>query len=83
MYKEQVLNVYEHFKAQGFVHYFNTSGILRHNDITPTWHPNDMGQIKLASHLMQYVQLKFGWQLEGTGSEVEHGTMYWNDEPDY
>jgi lysophospholipase L1-like esterase len=83
MYKEQVLNVYEHFKTQGFVHYFNTTGIMRHNDITPAWHPNDVGQLKLASHLMQYIQLRFGWQFEGTGAEVEHATMYWNDEPNY
>ena len=39
----------------------------------PEWHPNDVGQIKLASHLMQYITMKFGWHLYGTGDEVESG----------
>jgi hypothetical protein len=30
---EDILGVYEHFKPAGFVHYFNTTGIMQHNDI--------------------------------------------------
>ena len=60
-------------QGSGFVHYFNTTGILQHNDIGPLYHPTDVGHIKLASHLMQFVKLKFGWLLEATGPEVQHG----------
>ena len=52
-----------------FVHFFDTTGILQHNDIAPQWHPTDVGQIKVASHLMQYIKLKFGWELMSTGPE--------------
>jgi len=37
------------------------------------WHPTDTGQIKLASHLMQYVSIKFGWPLLAEGAEILHG----------
>jgi hypothetical protein len=30
---EEIQQVYEHYKHTGFVHYFNTTGILQHNDI--------------------------------------------------
>lgn len=63
--------------GEGFVHYFNTTGILEHNDIGPQYHPTDVGHIKLASHLMQYIKLTFGWILEQTGPEVQHETLYW------
>ena len=66
-----------------FVHYFNTTGILQHNDIGPIYHPTDVGAIKLASHLMQYIKLTFGWILEQTGPEVQHETLYWNDQGSY
>ncbi|KAK4550877.1 hypothetical protein LTR36_000457 [Oleoguttula mirabilis] len=73
-----------------FVYYFNTTGILQHNDIGPQYHPTDVGHVKLASHLMQYIKLTFGWILEHTGPEVQHDTLYWyvplakeNDEEDY
>jgi len=56
-------------KASPFVHFFNTTGILQHNDIGPQWHPTDVGQIKVASHLIQYITLKFGWDLYATGPE--------------
>jgi hypothetical protein len=59
------------------VYYFNTTGILQHNDIGPQYHPTDVGQIKLASHLMQYVRLVFGWEFRQTGPEVQHETLYW------
>lgn len=55
----------------------NTTGILQHNDIGPQYHPTDVGHIKLASHLMQYVKLTFRWILEQTGPEVQHDTLYW------
>ncbi|KAI9696144.1 MAG: Histidine biosynthesis bifunctional protein hisB [Bogoriella megaspora] len=60
--------------GSGYVHYFNTTGILQHNDIGPLYHPTDVGHIKIASHLLQYVKLKFGWLLEATGPEVQHRT---------
>ncbi|KAK0373547.1 GDSL-like Lipase/Acylhydrolase [Colletotrichum limetticola] len=66
-----------------FVHFFNTTGILQHNDIAPQWHPTDVGQIKVASHLIQYITLKLGWPLYATGPEVYHETLYWNDQSSY
>jgi hypothetical protein len=59
------------------VYYFNTTGILQKNDIGPQYHPTDVGQIKLASHLMQYIKLVFGWEFRQTGPEVQHETLYW------
>ena len=55
-----------------FVHLFNTTGILQHNDIGPQWHPTDVGAIKVASHLLQYIKLTLGWELEATGPEYVH-----------
>ncbi|KAH8199012.1 hypothetical protein TruAng_006841 [Truncatella angustata] len=52
-----------------FVHFFNTTGILQHNDIGPQWHPTDVGAIKMASHLTQYIHLTFGWDLQANGPE--------------
>lgn len=63
--------------GEGYVYYFNTTGILEHNDIGPLYHPTDVGHIKIASHLMQYIKLIFGWELEQTGPEVQHDTLYW------
>ncbi len=56
-------------KSKPFVHLFNTTGILQHNDIAPQWHPTDVGAIKVASHLQQFIKLTFGWELEATGPE--------------
>jgi hypothetical protein len=56
-------------KAKPFVHYFNTSGIMQHNDIGPQWHPTDVGAIKVASHLQQFIRMTFGWDLYATGPE--------------
>ncbi|KAK5662911.1 hypothetical protein OQA88_6323 [Cercophora sp. LCS_1] len=70
-------------KTKPFVHLFNTTGILQHNDIAPQWHPTDVGAIKVASHLLQFLKLTFGWELEATGPEIFHETLYWNDEPGY
>ncbi|RJE24705.1 hypothetical protein PHISCL_02970 [Aspergillus sclerotialis] len=78
--------VAEHYVDQGFVHYFDTTGILQHNDIgpgVPHLHPTDVGHIKVASHLMQYVKMKFGWGFAATGPEVQHDTTYWNNENGY
>ena len=55
--------------AKPFVHLFDTTGIMQHNDIGPQWHPTDVGAIKVASHLLQYIKLTFGWALEATGPE--------------
>ncbi|EWC46780.1 hypothetical protein DRE_04025 [Drechslerella stenobrocha 248] len=65
--------------ASGGVHYFDTSGILQHSDINPKGHPTDVGHIKLASHLMQFIKLTFGWNFQNTGQEVQSHTMYWNN----
>lgn len=35
--------------------------------------------MKLASHLMQYIALKFDWVFGATGPEVQADTLYWND----
>jgi hypothetical protein len=72
-----------HKPCQPFVHYFNTTGLMQHNDIGPQWHPTDAGHIKLASHLIQYIKLKFNWVLYATGPEVFHDTTYWNDMVNY
>ncbi|KAK6224359.1 GDSL-like Lipase/Acylhydrolase [Colletotrichum tabaci] len=69
--------------SKPFVHFFNTTGILQHNDIGGQWHPTDVGQIKVASHLIQYITLKLGWPLYATGPEVYHETLYWNDQSSY
>lgn len=63
--------------------YFNTTGLMQHNDIAPQYHPTDVGHVKLASHLIQYIKLKFDWVLYATGPEVQHQTTYWNDMPNY
>ncbi|KAK4157028.1 lipase [Chaetomidium leptoderma] len=70
-------------KAKPFVHHFNTTGILQHNDIGPQWHPTDVGAIKVASHLQQFIRIKFDWDLYATGPEVFHETLYWNDQSGY
>ncbi|GAW22465.1 hypothetical protein ANO14919_120020 [Xylariales sp. No.14919] len=69
--------------SKPFVHYFRTKGILQHNDIGPQYHPTDVGAIKVASHLLQYIKLTFGWDLVATGPEVFHETLYWNDQDSY
>ncbi|KAK0612917.1 Lipase, GDSL-like protein [Bombardia bombarda] len=69
--------------AKPFVHYFNTTGIMQHNDIGPQWHPTDVGAIKVASHLQQFIRMTFGWELYATGPEVFHETLYWNDQANY
>lgn len=56
---------------------------MQHNDIGPQYHPTDMGYIKIASHMIQYIKLMFGWTLYATGPEVQHDTLYWNDMPNY
>ncbi|KAF3936984.1 hypothetical protein ABW19_dt0208982 [Dactylella cylindrospora] len=85
-YQASILAAVDYFKKKdgsNFVHYFNTTGILQHNDINPLWHPTDVGHIKVAAHLMQFIKLKFGWELGNTGKEVYSHTTYWNDLPDY
>jgi hypothetical protein len=32
---------------------------------------------------MQYIRLKFGWEFAATGPEVQHETLYWNDQVSY
>jgi hypothetical protein len=69
----EIKRVYDFHKAKGWIHYFDTKGLLAHNDIGPQWHYTDVGNVKLASHLMQFIKLKFGWEVEGAGPEVLHG----------
>ncbi|CZT07665.1 related to GDSL-like lipase/acylhydrolase domain protein [Rhynchosporium agropyri] len=79
VYKYFNTNAYVTGTQQPFVHYFNSTGILQHNDINPQFHPTDVGHVKLASHLLQYVKMKFDWGFAATGPEVQHETLYWND----
>ncbi len=55
--------------ARPFVHFFGTRGILQHNDLIPHGHPTDVGAAKVASHLIQFIKLKFGWEMVATGPE--------------
>ncbi|KAI1761128.1 SGNH hydrolase-type esterase domain-containing protein [Hypoxylon sp. FL1150] len=55
--------------SESFVHYFSTKGIMQHNDIGPLWHPTDVGAIKVAAHLTQFIKLTFGWDMVATGPE--------------
>ncbi|QDS70277.1 hypothetical protein FKW77_007829 [Venturia effusa] len=82
---DEIRNVYKTYEKEGWIHYFNASGILAHNDIGPQWHYTDVGHIKLASAMMQYIRMKFGWEVEDSaaGPEVLSGTTYWNDQPGY
>ena len=60
---------------------FDTTGILQHNDIGPgTYHPTDIGHLKVAAHMQQYIKLKFGWGMQSTGPMVHSGTYIYNDE---
>jgi YHS domain-containing protein len=81
-YQEETKEVNEHFKDRGFVYYFATEGLLQHNDINPKNHLTDVGHVKIASHLLQWVKLVLRWNLEPTG-EVQSGTTYWNDQQEY
>ncbi|KAE8153619.1 SGNH hydrolase-type esterase domain-containing protein [Aspergillus avenaceus] len=83
IYGSEVKQVHEHFKEEGYVHYFDTSGILQHNDISPGGHPTDVGHLKIASHLMQWTKIKFDWEFSATGPEVQHDTTYWNNQESY
>ena len=82
VYEEEIKQVHDYFKDRGFVYYFNTKGILQHNDINPKNHPTDVGHVKLASHLLQWTRLVMRWELEPMG-EVTHDTLYWNDQQEY
>lgn len=66
--------------SEPFVHLLNTSGILQHNDIGPQSHPTDVGAIKVASHALQFIKLQLGWELLANGPEIQHDTLYWNDD---
>ncbi|OOF91404.1 hypothetical protein ASPCADRAFT_518627 [Aspergillus carbonarius ITEM 5010] len=82
-YVSEIQRVCQHFQDDGFVHYFGTKGILQHNDIDPQEHPTDVGHLKIASHLMQWTKLKLGWEFGATGPEVQHDTLYWNNQDSY
>ncbi|KAF2404454.1 acetylxylan esterase [Trichodelitschia bisporula] len=82
---DEIWGVYKTFEKEGYVHYFNTSGLMTHNDIGPQWHYTDVGHVKLGSALIQYLRMKFGWEVEEevAGQEVLHDTTYWNDQANY
>ncbi|PKY05002.1 GDSL-like Lipase/Acylhydrolase-like protein [Aspergillus campestris IBT 28561] len=81
----EITTVYQHYRDQGkgYVHFFETSGIFKHGDIAQDGHLNDMGNAKLASHLMQWISSQFGWTMDTDGAEILHGTQYWNTEGNY
>lgn len=63
-YDQAILDTVAHFQTDAntnFVHYFNTTGILQHNDISPVAHLTDVAAAKVSSHLMQFIKLTFGW----------------------
>lgn len=70
---DEIRRVYETLKGESWIHYFNTSGLLAHNDIGPQYHYTDVGHVKLGTHLMQYIKIKFGWEIQVAGPEVLHG----------
>jgi lysophospholipase L1-like esterase len=72
---DEIKQVYETLKKEGWVHYFDTRGILAHNDIGPQWHYTDVGNAKLAAAMVQYIKMKFGWEVEGAGPEILHGML--------
>ncbi|KAL4888512.1 SGNH hydrolase-type esterase domain-containing protein [Aspergillus ambiguus] len=82
LYKDETKRVHDHFKEHAYVRYFETRGILQHNDIDPKNHPTDVGHVKIASHLLQWTRIMMRWDIEPTG-EVQHGTLYWNDQQEY
>ncbi|KAL4916161.1 SGNH hydrolase-type esterase domain-containing protein [Aspergillus aurantiobrunneus] len=84
LFVDEIRDVHKLFQEEGsFVHYFDTTGILQQNDISPQWHPTDVGHIKVAAHFMQWVKINFGWKMEATGPMVHSGTLYWNDQDSY
>jgi len=114
VFVDEIYSVYKKYESEGYVHYFNSTGILQHNDISPRSHPTDVGYIKVcsspstslgkrgvrlkaffddgmrltcmmqvAAHVIQYIRIKFGWELAATGPEVQHETLYWNDQVNY
>lgn len=100
---EEIPAVERHYQQKygrdNFVHLFNTTGILQHNDIDPEYHPTDVGHVKVASHVLQYLRIKFGLELAATGMsifhvsmkvaneskgpEIQSHTLYWNTEQFY
>ncbi|EDO02957.1 hypothetical protein SS1G_05434 [Sclerotinia sclerotiorum 1980 UF-70] len=55
LYNPQTNSTYSSNKTSSpFVSYFNTTGLMQHNDIGPAYHPTDVGHVKIASHLIQY-----------------------------
>jgi len=49
-YNEEIYQVYKKYEADGNVHYFNSTGILQHNDVGPQYHPTDVGHIKVCCY---------------------------------
>ncbi|KAF2281468.1 uncharacterized protein EI97DRAFT_429490 [Westerdykella ornata] len=47
-WQDEIYAVYKKYESEGYVHYFNSTGILQHNDIAPQWHPTDVGHIKVC-----------------------------------
>ncbi|KAJ6261025.1 hypothetical protein Dda_3690 [Drechslerella dactyloides] len=80
-YQTAIQNAVNYFRNGGNnnVYYFDTTGILQFGDINPKGHPTDVGYIKIAAHLMQFISIRLGWSLGNTGQEVHSQAMYYND----
>lgn len=78
--------MYNHYKHTKFVHYFNTTGIIQHNDIVSYLvylillncynSPPQGPQYHLTDvgHVkVASHTLNFGWELGPTGLEIQHG----------
>lgn len=55
-WEEEIYSVFRGFEERAreegrvpFVHYFNSTGVLQHNDIGPLWHPTDVGHVKVCA----------------------------------
>jgi hypothetical protein len=51
---DEIYSVYKKYESEGYVHYFNSTGILQHNDIGPRSHPTDFGHIKVRLGLFLF-----------------------------
>lgn len=49
-YIDEIYQVYKTYEDEGYVHYFNSTGILQHNDFGPQFHPTDVGHVKVRIH---------------------------------
>jgi hypothetical protein len=53
VFRDEFYAVYKHLENKGYVHDFNSTDILQHNDIGPQHHPTDFEHVKIVSHMLQ------------------------------